>query len=67
MLADFCTESLQGQIFKMFRYFIMGYTYIKDLIGNRYYPIKEYVGNSEQNELIWDSVFLSIKKMSRNK
>ena len=39
----------------------MGYKSITYFIDNMYSPIKEHVGNSEQNEVIGDSVFLAEK------
>ena len=59
MLAGFFSKPLQVQRFKRFRYLIMGYTPIPYFIGNVHSRIKEQVGNSEQNEVIEDSIFLS--------
>ena len=56
ILAYFSTKPLQRQLFKRFRYLIMGYTSIVYFIGNMYPPIKECVGDMIQNEVIGDSI-----------
>ena len=64
ILADFFRKTLQRKLFDFFRYLIMGYKSIIDIIGNMYYPIKEHIVNSDQNEVIGDSVFLYEKLKS---
>ena len=64
ILADFFRKPLQRKLFDFFRYLIMGYKSIIDIIGNMYYPIKEHIVNSDQNEVIGDSVFLYEKLKS---
>ena len=64
ILADFFRKTLQRKLFDFFRCLIMGYKSIIDIIGNMYYPIKEHIVNSDQNEVIGDSVFLYEKLKS---
>ena len=49
MIADYFTKPLQGKPFKFFRDIIMGYKHIKDLSEYKDSPIKERVGNMDQN------------------
>ena len=64
MLSYLFTKPLQGQISKMLKDMIMGYTPIMDFASNMYYPIKEHVVNSEQNEVIGDSILMAEKQRS---
>ena len=64
ILSDFFTKPLQGHLLEMFRYLIMGNKYTMYFIGNMYSPIMECVGNSDEHEVIGDSVFLAEKRKS---
>ena len=55
MLSYLFTKSLQGQISKILKDMIMGYTPIMDFTSNMYFPIKE------QNEVIGDSILMAVK------
>ena len=49
MITDYITKPLQGQQFEMFRYLIMEWKSIKDILSNICNSVKEHVENDNRN------------------
>ena len=49
MIADYMTKPLQGKQFEMFRYLIMGWKSIRDILNDVRNSAKERVENSNKN------------------
>ena len=47
MISDYFTNTLQGKMFKMFRYLIMGYVHIIDLLKVIEFSAKECIEKSK--------------------
>ena len=57
MIPDYFSEPLQGYIFKRFRYIIMGYVHINDILIYSSFPLKDHIekhdivtGNDKENK-----------------
>ena len=48
MIADYFKNTLQGNLFKLFRDLIIGYKHIGDILADVEYTAKERVGNQNK-------------------